>query len=98
MSSGSGLASGTGSALVLMGRMALIRSAHGPRVAVVDPAQIVLRVIRVSEARELQLPAGERPVMVARDPLLARPEQADAEQLAVVGVGQVEIVAHEING
>src|SRR3954453_910777 len=32
--------------------------------------------------------------MVARDPLLARVVDADAEQLAVVGFGQVEIVAH----
>ena len=69
-------------------------SAHGSRVAVVDPAQIVLRVIRVGEAGELQFPAGESEPMVARDPLLARVVDANAEQLAVVGFVQFEIVTH----
>src|SRR4051794_4977113 len=36
--------------------------------------------------------------MVARHPLFARVVDADAEQLAVVGFGQVEIVAHWISG
>jgi len=68
--------------------------AQSPRVAVVDPAQIVLQVIRVGEAREPQLPAGEREVMIAGDPLLAGVVDADAEQLAVVLVRDVEIVRH----
>src|SRR4051812_31328402 len=76
----------------------LVHPAHGPRVAVVDPAQIVLRVVGVREAGELQFSASEPKPVVARDPLLARVVDADAEQLAVVGLAEIEIVAHGISG
>src|SRR4051794_14384637 len=81
-------------ALFLERALARAHAAYGPRIPVVDPAQIVLRVVRVGETGEPQFPAGEPEPMVARDPLLARVVDADAQQLAVVGFGQVEIVAH----
>src|SRR4051794_24111040 len=99
--SGSGLVSpprrlGNSGCAALFPEPALVRThaAHGPRIPVVDPAQIVLRVIRVGEAGKLQFSAGEPEPMVARDPLLAGVVDANAEQLAVVGLVQFEIVAH----
>ena len=71
-----------------------VHAAHGPRIPVVDPAQIVLRVVRVREAGELQFPAGEPEPMVAGDPLFARVVDADAEQLAVVRFAEVELIGH----
>ena len=68
--------------------------AQSSRVAVVDPAQIVLRVVGVREAGELQFSASEPKPVVARDPLLARVVDADAEQLAVVRFAEVELIGH----
>jgi len=62
------------------------------------PAPIVLRVLGIGEAGEFERSACQREAMIARDAALARVEHVNKEQLAVVLVGEVEIVAHERAG
>jgi hypothetical protein len=50
----------------------------------VGPAPIVLRVVGIGEAREFERHVTDGEVMVAGNPHLARVDDADLEQLAVV--------------
>jgi hypothetical protein len=72
--------------------------AQGSRVSIMNPAPIVLRVVRVGEAGEFEIASGQREAMVARDAPLARVEHVHEEQLAVVLVREVEIVGQHERG
>jgi hypothetical protein len=71
--------------------------AQGSRVPIMNPAPIVLRVVRVGEAGEFEIASGQREAMVARDAPFARVDDVHEEQLAVVLVGEGKVLGHAPN-
>ena len=49
-----------------------------------QPAPIIVWMVRVGKARKLERAASHAEAVIARDPLLARVEDVHAKQLAVI--------------
>ena len=62
--------------------------------AIMKPAPVVLRVVRVRKARERKWLAREREAGITRDALLARVEDAHPKQLAVVLIREGQELRH----
>ena len=54
-----------------------------------QPAPVIVWMVRVRKAWKLEWPASNGEAVIARDPLLAGVEDAHAKQLAIVLVGPV---------
>ena len=62
------------------------------------PAPIIVRMIRVGKARELERAARQAEAVIARDPHLAGVEEAHAKQLAIVLVRERQELRHGRGG
>src|SRR4051795_9796068 len=70
--------------LVLQGLLAANPANSLRALALMQPAPIIVRMVRVGKARELERAARQAEAVIARDPLLAGVEEAHAKQLAIV--------------
>src|SRR3954462_8793133 len=66
--------------------------------ALMQPASIIVRMIRVGKARELERVAHETETVIARDPHRAGVEDAHAKQLAIVLVRERQELRHGRGG
>ena len=62
--------------------------------ALMQLAPVIVWMVRVRKARELERPASNGEAVIARDPHLARVEDAHAKQLAVILVREGQVVRH----
>ena len=63
-----------------------------------QPVPVVLRVVRVRKARELERSACEHEAVITRDPLLARVDDAHTKQLTVILIRERQELRHGQGG
>ena len=76
-------------------RLRAVNRADGHRApARVEPAPIVLWVVQVGKAREVEVSSGQREAAIARNALLAGVKDAHPKQLAVIRVREGQELRH----